>query len=63
MKRILTGIAIAACMAMLASQLLTAGQPVAILHKGSLIVVDENAVPAHLAHGDSLVGCVSACVG
>ena len=30
---------------------------IAIFHKGRTIMVDINAVPAHLAHGATLVSC------
>jgi hypothetical protein len=33
-------------------------QKVMICHKGNTVCVDENAVPAHLAHGDYLGSCV-----
>src|SRR4051812_49160771 len=36
------------------------GRKVTICHKGKTITVDENAVPAHMAHGDSRGACGSA---
>ncbi len=35
---------------------------VPVCHKGNYIVVNKNAVPAHLAHGDQLTCCGDACI-